>query len=126
VLPEGRALALAQWMARHERWVFDRHCMGAVSAVVALGVRSLPLGTARQCLRLALAHDLRAELPRLACPALVVTGGRDTAFAHDAARELVRLLPGAEVAVCPEAGHLHPMSRPERFAEAVARFADGL
>ena len=70
-------------------------------------------------MRLAFAHDARAELRHLACPALVLVGERESLFHRHAADELAGLIPGARLAVSPGAGHLHPLSNAEWFAETI-------
>lgn len=117
--PERAAHRLAARLARREAWVFDRRCDAAVLGLVVHGVRTLPVAQAAARVRLALSHDARRDLPRLGCPALVVRGERDTVFARRAADELARLVPGAERAESPGAGHLHPMSNAAWFAEVV-------
>jgi pimeloyl-ACP methyl ester carboxylesterase len=55
--------------------------------------------------RALLSFDSRAWLPQLACPALVVAGGRDSTTPVHHARELAGLLPKASLHTLPRAGH---------------------
>jgi pimeloyl-ACP methyl ester carboxylesterase len=55
--------------------------------------------------RALLSFDSRAWLPKLACPALVVAGDRDSTTPMHHARELARLLPNASLHTLPQAGH---------------------
>jgi pimeloyl-ACP methyl ester carboxylesterase len=118
-LPEARASGYARRLAARGGWVFDPRCDDRVLDLVRFGARRVPLRLALERVRLALEHDARADLPRIACPTRVVVGERETAFAHAAAAELARLIPGARLAVSPGAGHLHPLSNAAWFAETV-------
>lgn len=124
LLPRAPALALGGRLARRHGWIYDAYCDAAVLDMVRRAIRATPVAVAAGCVRLAFAHDARADLARLAVPVRLLVGERDTAFARAAARELLALLPGASLAESPGGGHLHPLSRPAWFAEQVARHVD--
>ena len=115
-LPERAAAPLARRLARRSAWVYDPRCGEPVLAMVRHGLRTVPLRLARERVGLAFAHDLRDELPRLRVPVKIVVGELDPAFWRRSADELAHLLPHAERAVVPGAGHLHPLSHPEWLA----------
>jgi proline iminopeptidase len=123
-LPEPWSRRLSIGFARRGAWVFDPGCEGAVLDVVRHGIRRLPIGLGRQCVRLALAHDVRVALPRVAAPTLLVVGERETRWARAAEAEVARLLPHAERVVSPRAAHLHPLSAPDFLAERVLEWID--
>ena len=58
-------------------------------------------------------EDLRARLPHITCPVLVVSGERDllTPLVH--AQEIAAGIPQARLAVVPGAGHMLPWEQPE-------------
>lgn len=58
-------------------------------------------------------------LRRFTGPALVVVGEEDTLTPPEAARDVTAVLPQAEFATLPEAGHLSATETPEAFAHAV-------
>jgi pimeloyl-ACP methyl ester carboxylesterase len=118
-LPEPWAAALSRDLARRGVWVFDDRCQGAALDLVRFGIRRLPLALGRDAVALAFAHDLRAELPRITTPTLLVVGERESAWARAAEAEVAALLPAAERRESPGAAHLHPLSSPEWLAEAV-------
>jgi pimeloyl-ACP methyl ester carboxylesterase len=60
--------------------------------------------------------DSRPDLPRIAAPTLVAVGEKDALTPPDLAREMAGLIPGARLAVIPEAGHLPPMETPDAVA----------
>jgi pimeloyl-ACP methyl ester carboxylesterase len=109
-LPRHSALALARRLAATESWVYDRSCDDHLLDFVRFCIRDLPLAAGRDCIRLALAHDTRAEIASLRVPTLLIVGEKDTAFAREAAQDLAAQIPGATLVVSPGVGHLHPLS----------------
>jgi pimeloyl-ACP methyl ester carboxylesterase len=63
--------------------------------------------------------ELPGDLSRLTMPVTVVAGAHDLPFFVDTARELVRLLPAAELVELPWAGHLPSLERPLETAHLV-------
>ena len=118
-LPERLAAPLALRLAARRRWVFDPHCDARILAFVRHGIRRLPLSVGPRTVRLAFDHDTRLELPRLACPTLVVVGECESAWSRAASDELARLIPGAERRLSPGVGHLHLLSGAAWLAETV-------
>ncbi|MFI9051072.1 alpha/beta fold hydrolase [Streptomyces sp. NPDC053427] len=70
-----------------------------------------PTGYAACCDALA-ACDLRADLPRIAAPTLIVAGRADPATPPPYARELADGIPDATLLELPRAAHLAPVERP--------------
>lgn len=68
--------------------------------------------------------DLLAALAGLSLPTLVVVGAEDRAFLG-AARRLAEAIPGAELAVLPDAAHSPQFENPEAWWEAVSGFLEG-
>lgn len=118
-LPERWAGPLASRLGARGRWVYDQHCDARILAFIRHAIRRVPIGVARNSLRLAFAHDTRADLPRIGAPTLLVVGGRETVWARSATDDLARSIPGAEVRVAPEVAHLHPLSGAAWLAEVV-------
>jgi pimeloyl-[acyl-carrier protein] methyl ester esterase len=69
--------------------------------------------------------DLRAEVPGIAQPALVVAGGRDTLALPAAARWLGERLPDARFCAIDGAAHVPFLSHPDALAVALDPFLDG-
>lgn len=61
-------------------------------------------------------------VPELRLPTLVVTGEHDRAVKPDESRRLAQEIPGAELQVVPDCGHLPHEETPEVFIEAVQGF----
>jgi 3-oxoadipate enol-lactonase len=73
-------------------------------------------------IRAILAFDLRARLPGLRCPTLIVAGDRDTTVSLAAKEELRRLIPGARLVVVPDSGHATPYDQMETFNQTLIGF----
>jgi 3-oxoadipate enol-lactonase len=70
--------------------------------------------------------DITAEISRVRCPTLVVHGARDAAIPLERAQSLARAIPGSELLVLPEAGHLLSLEAPDALFEAIERFLSRL
>ena len=66
------------------------------------------------------------RLAEISAPTLVVYGDKDVMDVRDAAGPLAAAIPGARLAVIPDAAHLPQMERPEIFNEIVLGFLLGL
>jgi len=62
------------------------------------------------------------RLAEISAPTLIVYGDKDVMDVRQAAEPLVDTIPGARLAVIPDAAHLPQMERPEVFNEIVLRF----
>jgi 3-oxoadipate enol-lactonase len=65
--------------------------------------------------------DLRASLPRIAAPTLVIAGRHDTGTTPEAARAIAEAIPGAELTLL-DAAHLSNVEAAEAFTAAVSGF----
>lgn len=70
------------------------------------------------------AEDARPILPELKLPVRVIHGALSEAYSPETSRFLVETLPDAEVLPFARSGHAPHLEEPERFASAVAEFAD--
>jgi pimeloyl-ACP methyl ester carboxylesterase len=64
--------------------------------------------------------DATALLRGIACPTMVLCGREDgwsSVAQHD---EMVAMIPGAQLAVVEQCGHMAPMERPREVGEALA------
>lgn len=66
--------------------------------------------------------DRRADVARIATPALVVCGGNDVMTPPKFSQSLVESLPHAHLALIPNAGHMVALEAPEEVAAAVEAF----
>jgi pimeloyl-ACP methyl ester carboxylesterase len=82
-----------------------------------------PAATLAGCQRGMLARpDSRPLLARLAVPALVIAGSEDELISRAESDELAGLLPLAELAAIPAAGHTPSLERPIATSEVIAGF----
>ena len=66
------------------------------------------------------------RLAEISAPTLIVYGDKDVMDVRQAAVPLAAAIPGAQLAVIPDAAHLPQMERPELFNEIVLGFLLGL
>jgi pimeloyl-ACP methyl ester carboxylesterase len=66
--------------------------------------------------------DQTSLLPRIACPALVLTGERDAWSPPEQHEEIAAAIPDAELVIVPGAGHMIQREAPEAVNDAIARW----
>jgi pimeloyl-ACP methyl ester carboxylesterase len=69
--------------------------------------------------------DTTSALERIAVPVMLLWGAADRRSPIALAEHLGSLIPGAELALIPEAGHVSNMEQPERFSAGLRRFCQG-
>ena len=69
--------------------------------------------------------DIRGRLDEIAVPTLVIAGTADFICPENSGRHLAEGIPGAELVVLKESGHLGHLEEPEMFQDAVVRFTLG-
>jgi pimeloyl-ACP methyl ester carboxylesterase len=67
-------------------------------------------------------HDLRDVLPTVEVPTLLLYGDQDVRSPLSVAKQMHASMPGSQLAVIPDAGHLCDMEAPDRFNAEVADF----
>lgn len=67
-------------------------------------------------------YDLSPGLPGIRVPTLVIAGTGDTLIPPAASQEIAGLIPGAELHLLPDAGHMIPVEAPEAFARLLQDF----
>ncbi|HXV67497.1 MAG TPA: alpha/beta fold hydrolase [Nitrospira sp.] len=67
--------------------------------------------------------DSSSLLPKITCPVQVIVGEWDTTTPLSDARTMAENIPGARLAVIPEAAHLANLEQPELFTRIVRSFA---
>jgi len=67
-------------------------------------------------------YPVREELPRIACPTLIVWGQRDTLVSVRHAEHLADLIADSRVEIFPRTGHVAMLERPARFHRVVKEF----
>jgi pimeloyl-ACP methyl ester carboxylesterase len=92
----------------------------AVAAVRELLMRQCPDGYARSCDALADAQP--AEVGRIECPTLLVTGDEDAVAPAQAVRQIGERIRGARVTVLSRCGHWTMLEKPEECDGLLRRF----
>jgi pimeloyl-ACP methyl ester carboxylesterase len=67
---------------------------------------------------------LEEELPKIACPALIVWGAHDTLVPVKDAKRMEELIPDSRRVVFERTGHVAMLERPERFNRLLREFLD--
>jgi pimeloyl-ACP methyl ester carboxylesterase len=83
--------------------------------------RCSPAGVAGAARGLADRRDARADLAKIDVPTLVVVGTDDVITPPALARDMAQRIPGAQLAVIPNAGHMAPFEQPEATNVALRR-----
>ena len=104
-LPESDSDHLKRW-GRH---IFDRTTPEAAQALY----------------RLTGSVDLRADLPRLMQPTLILHGSADALVPVEAAHWLARTLPNTQLTIFEGAGHVPTVTRPRDIAQAITTYFAG-
>ena len=63
--------------------------------------------------------DFRPELPKIKCPTLVLCGRQDQLTPLECSEEMAAAIPGAELLVVEECGHLSALERPDEVNAAL-------
>ena len=68
-------------------------------------------------------YDLRSELAKITAPTLVLGGRHDWICAPEWSEEIARLIPGAEMHIFEDSGHMLRTDEPERLITTIAEFS---
>jgi pimeloyl-ACP methyl ester carboxylesterase len=71
-------------------------------------------------------YDFREDVPKVACPTLIVWGEKDRVVGTEAAQEYRRALPHAEFVMMEDTGHVPMIERPEAFNRLLEEFLESL
>jgi 3-oxoadipate enol-lactonase len=83
---------------------------------------NLPIAPATNLIKGAMVHDIRAQLPAITAPTLVVVGEDDVLTPPQLARDIVAAVPGAQLRVMDRLGHAAALEQPEAFSRIVTAF----
>ena len=97
----------------------DQPVVQAWVEAATAGSAAADVGIAR--MDMILAHDLLDELPKIACPTLVIVGQSDFCTPQHLSEQMHAAIPGAELAVLP-GGHFFYMEHPDTFHDRVEAF----
>jgi pimeloyl-ACP methyl ester carboxylesterase len=90
-----------------------------IEAATVQGIAAASRGMARRA-------DSTALLASIACPTLVIVGEQDALTPPSVAQEYAAQIPGAQLVVITNAGHLSNLEQPEAFLQAVRGFLESI
>ena len=111
-----------------ERWFAERYRSGfptETEGYRTMLVRTPPEGYRAVCAAIRDA-DLTEVARALRCPVLCIAGSDDLATPPDRVQALADLIPGAELRVLPDVGHLPCIEAPDQLARHIGTFHGGL
>lgn len=95
-----------------------------VEEIVTMMARSDADAFERQVRALLARPDAGDVLPRVRCPTLVLCGREDAWSPPSAHEAMARLVPGAELVVVPDCGHMCMVERPDEVTAAMQRWLE--
>lgn len=98
----------------------DDECLQKV--VRAMADATGPAAFVRQQKAILTRLDSRPSLAAIRCPTTVLVGAEDQLTPPDLARDMAARIPGADLVVIPEAGHLSPIEAPEAVTAALKQW----
>ena len=108
---------LSRWFAAD----FAARCPTQFQGLRTLFTRNSVAGYTAACAALR-DGDLRAEVPQIMVPSLVLCGAQDAATPPDVVQELAQSLPNAHFDVLAGAGHTPPIEQPQIMADQINAF----
>ena len=95
---------------------------GVYSVYLRMVSENSPQGVAAAARGMAQRRDFTQLVTQFDIPVLILTGELDVLSPPSAMEELAHTIPGAELAVIPNAAHLSPMEQPEEVDRAIRAF----
>jgi pimeloyl-ACP methyl ester carboxylesterase len=93
-----------------------------VERVRAMMTRQPVAGITSALRGMAARPDRTPLLAQIKCPTRVITGAADTLIPPSESEAMAAVIPGAQLVVIPDAGHLSNMEQAAAFNEAVKEF----
>jgi len=118
-LLRGNMEGVGQWVAEG---LFPGPDQAFMRQAAAERIGSNPRRAYLQAMWAAFRFNSRRRLPEINTPTLVVAGDADTTVSMDANMELVRCIPGAQLAVIPNSGHATPIDAADEFNQTLLDF----
>ncbi len=114
----GMAQMAARWV-QGMIWGPRLHETALVATIIDMFARSSAHVFAAQIRALLARPDASALLPGIRCPALVLCGEQDSWAPAERHREMAAIIPGAQLVLVPECGHMCTLERPEAVTRAL-------
>jgi len=104
------------------RALISRHARPGAYEDLLASFKALRQPSYLKTLEASATQDRAAPIERIRAPTLVVTSDEDRVYPPAIARDMVKRIPGARLAVISGAGHLSNLEQPGQFNEVVLRF----
>jgi pimeloyl-ACP methyl ester carboxylesterase len=117
---EGLAAVAAVWLPP---MLHPAH-MHLLEPLTAMVMRSTPESFARQQKALLERPDAREVLPMIHCPTLVLCGREDQWSPVSQHEELAAAIPGSNLVIVEDCGHMSPVEQPPAVTEALLRWLE--
>lgn len=102
------------------------HQARLVEAYIAMMLRAGPAALVRQNRAVMGRADLRPTLGAITCPTLVVGGEQDQLTPPERSREIADAIPGAQLQLLPECGHMLTWEQPQAVTTLLVDWLAGL
>jgi pimeloyl-ACP methyl ester carboxylesterase len=114
----GMSALAERWLPPmvHDARVGDASVMAPLRDMV---MRATPEQHRRQIRALLTRPDARPLLPKITCPTLVMVGRQDKWSPLAQHEEIAAAIPGAELVVIEDSGHMAPVEQPEQVSRAI-------
>ena len=100
---------------------FDTHSE-SIKSIQSVVERTAPSSIFGSLLALAARTDTTPSLPNIKCPTLILVGEKDTLTPVAASEAMKEKIPGAEMFIIPNAGHISNMENPVEFNKYLVPF----
>jgi 3-oxoadipate enol-lactonase len=102
--------------------LISRHARHGAYEDLLASFKALRQPSYLKTLEASVTQDRAAPIERIRVPTLVITSDEDKVYPPSIARDMVKRIPGARLAVISGAGHLSNLEQPGQFNEVVLRF----
>jgi 3-oxoadipate enol-lactonase len=102
----------------------DNHDPAMAEEVRRLMAPSKPAGVIGALLGMAERPDATAGLTGITVPTLVITGADDTLIPSTESEKLAQVIPGSQLNIIPDAGHLVAFEQPDKFNHVLEEWMD--
>lgn len=122
LMPLDAGLGMAGVAAQLVPGMVSPQAVPGAAEVARAIMAAVPEATYRAALAGIVAFDRRADVPRIAVPALCLAGEHDRTAPPAVLERMAARIPGAEFAVLAGAGHIANVEQPQAFNDAVLGF----
>jgi 3-oxoadipate enol-lactonase len=124
VLAEGPATLADSMIPKLFAEITIKSSPATIEGIRRVILNADPEGIAAAQRGMAQRPDVTQMLAEITCPTLVIVGAQDVISPVDEMRAIAESVPGAGMAVIPDAGHMAPVENPEEVNRVIREFLD--